>query len=378
MGVRIDDEFTGAFDGAFDDEFTNGQDTADTFALDVEREAHRIRVRDAAQRKIRKERERNPGNLAPVQLTDFLAIPDEVIQYRIDSLWPIGGRVVLAAQFKAGKTTLTNNAVRCLADGEPFLDRFDTMPARVILLDFEMDSRKVRQWLRDQQIRNTGNVSVIPLRGRVSGFDILDPPTRSEWAARIRGHDVAIFDCLRPILDSLGLDENRDAGRLLTALDELLNEAGVPEALLVHHMGHSGERSRGDSRIIDWPDATWKLVRDKPDDEGSPRYFSAYGRDVYRAESHVDYDSTTRRLSLRAGNRQDAANDRLLPALLDILRVHPEGLSGRALDDAMVEIGHGRNESRNARQHAIKRLMVTIGRGERRAVIHKLNPNWPG
>ena len=149
---------------------------------------------------------------------DFLAIPDEIIQYRIDSLWPSGGRVVLAAQFKAGKTTLTSNAVRSLADADPFLDRFTTMPAQVVLLDFEMDPSKVRQWLRDQQIRNRDSVSVIPLRGKVSSFDILDPQTRAEWAARIRGNDVAIFDCLRPILDSLGLDENSDAGRLLTAL----------------------------------------------------------------------------------------------------------------------------------------------------------------
>ena len=79
-------------------------------------------------------------------------------------------------------------------------------------------------------------------RGRVSTFDILDPDTRSQWAARMRGSNGVIFDCLRPILDALGLDENRYAGRLLMAIDELLNEAGVPEALIVHHMGHSGER----------------------------------------------------------------------------------------------------------------------------------------
>jgi hypothetical protein len=244
-----------------EDEFEQESDDANTdsdyaavFAIDVEREAHRIRVRQAAQLKIRREQQRDLGDIDPVRLVDFLAIPDEIIRYRIDSLWPSGGRVVLAAQFKAGKTTLTSNAVRSLADADPFLNRFTTMPAQVVLLDFEMDPSKVRQWLRDQQIRNSGNVSVIPLRGKASSFDILDPQTRSEWAGRIRGNDVAIFDCLRPILDSLGLDENRDAGRLLTALDELLNEAEVPEALLVHHMGHNGERSRGDSRMIDWPD----------------------------------------------------------------------------------------------------------------------------
>jgi hypothetical protein len=347
-------------------------DPAAQFAFDVEREAHKIRVRDAAQRKIRKEQQRDLGNLEPITLADFLAIPDEPIDYRIDYLWPSGGRIVLAAQWKVGKTTLTGNVIRALADGALFLDRFRTQPTEVTLLDFEMDPRKIRQWLRDQQVKYTSHVHVIALRGKVSSFDILDPEIRSQWAARIRGSDVVIFDCLRPILDALGLDENRDAGRLLMAIDELLSEAGVPEALIVHHMGHSGERSRGDSRIIDWPDATWKLVRENPDLENSPRYFSAYGRDVYQAESLLEYNSETRRLALIGGNRKDASNTRLLEPLLEILRGSDEGMSGRQLDDAMVDAGHGRNAARDARKYAVKNGHVVTTPGRARAVIHTL------
>jgi hypothetical protein len=242
----------------------------------------------------------------------------------------------------------------------------------VTLLDFEMDPRKIRQWLRDQRIKYTSHVHVIALRGRVSSFDILDAQVRSQWAARLRGSDVAVFDCLRPILDALGLDENRDAGRLLMAIDELLSEAGVPEALIVHHMGHSGERSRGDSRIIDWPDATWKLVRENAELDNSARYFSAYGRDVYQAESRLEYDSATRRLALRSGTRKDASNTRLLEPLQEILRGSEDCMSGRQLDDAMVDAGHGRNASRDARQYAVKNGHVITEPGKARAVIHKL------
>jgi hypothetical protein len=347
-------------------------DHAAIFAEEVEREARRIRVRDAAQRKIRREQQRDLGNLEPIALDDFLAIPDEPVEYRIDGVWPSGGRIVLAAQWKVGKTTLTGNVIRALADGALFLDRFRTQPAEVTLLDFEMDPRKIRQWLRDQQVKYASHVHVIALRGKVSSFDILDPVIRSQWAARIRGSDVAIFDCLRPILDALGLDENREAGRLLMAIDELLNEAEVPEALIVHHMGHTGERSRGDSRIIDWPDATWKVVRENPDLENSPRYFSAYGRDVYQAESLLEYNSETRRLALVGGNRRDASNTRLLPPLLEILRGDEDGMSGRQLDDAMVAAGHGRNASRDARQYAVLHGHVVTIPGKARAVIHKL------
>lgn len=373
QGAKAAEDFSSDGDNGSEAEL----DAAATWALDVEKEARKIRVRKAAQRKIKREQQRDLGDLEPIPLADFLAIPDDIIRYRMDSLWPIGGRIILSAQFKAGKTTLSGNVTHSLADGDPFLGRFDTVPARVVLLDFEMDERTVRQWLRDQQIRNTGNASVRPLRGKASSFDILDAQIRSEWAARIRGHDVVILDCLRPILDALGLSEDKDAGRFLVALDELLNEAGVSEALVIHHMGHTGERGRGDSRILDWPDANWKLVREDPENENSPRYFSAYGRGVFRAESLLGYAPDARRLTLLTGNRKDAANERLMPPLLDLLRAKPEGLSGRQLDEAMGEAGHGRNAARNARTYAVKRLYVTTGRGEKNAIIHKINPDLP-
>jgi hypothetical protein len=63
------------------------------------------------------------------------------------------------------------------------------------------------------------------------------------------------------------------------AIDELLLEAGIDEALVVHHMGHSGERARGDSRLRDWPDVEWRLMR-QDDDPASPRFLTAYGRDI--------------------------------------------------------------------------------------------------
>lgn len=95
---------------------------------------------------------------------------------------------------------------------------------------------------------------------------------------------MLIFDCLRPALDALPLSEDKEAGRFLEFLDELAAEACIGELLTIHHMGHVGERSRGDSRILDWPDAVWKLVKDAEDDSTGPasvlRYLSAYGRDV--------------------------------------------------------------------------------------------------
>jgi RecA-family ATPase len=313
----------------------------DSFATDVERETHRLRVRDAAQRKIRKENDRDYGNLNPTPLADFLAVEDDPVAYRINSLWPRGARIVLAAQAKAGKTTLVGNVMRSILDGDPFLGKYQTEPIQggAILLDFEMDDRTIRKWLRDQQISNTATSAVEALRGKASTFDILDPQIRSEWAKRLSGYDAVIADCLRPILDALGLDMNRDAGRFLTAFDELLNEAGVTEALMLHHMGHTGERSAGDSRIISWPDATWKMFRENPEVEDSPRYLSAYGRDVYSPEDELHYNPQHRRLTLTGdGSRKQAKEMKLQAAVMKVVKAtHP--INGTQVEAALREDG---------------------------------------
>ncbi|WP_205474459.1 AAA family ATPase [Nocardioides sp. SYSU D00038] len=247
-----------------------------------------------------------------VSLTAFLEEPDEDVRYRVDGLWPVDGRIVLAAQNKSGKTTLTGNLIRSLADGDDFVGRFAVEPvARVVLLDNEMSPSQIRRWLRDQGIRNTDAVEVVTLRGRLSSFNILDPEVRKQWAERIGPADVAIFDCLRPALDALGLSEDKDAGRFLEALDEFVTACAIPELLVVHHMGHSNERSRGDSRLEDWPDAKWKIVKENADDPNSPRYFQAFGRDVDQSEVRLHFNEENRHLTVDGGSRKQATVSRI-------------------------------------------------------------------
>lgn len=284
---------------------------ASTMRESVERAFEYSRQRRQRQvRRMLDEEEKQEQRLeAPgsVRLTDLLAEPDEDVEYRVDGLWPRHGRIVLAAQNKSGKTTLIGNLIRSLVDGDPFLDRYDVdQVGRVVLIDNESSRAMIRRWLGDQGIINTEWVEVFPLRGHLSSFDLLDEAVRAEWAERIGPADVLVFDCLRPALDSLGLSEDKDAGRFLVALDELCAAAGIKELAVVHHMGHSNERSRGDSRIEDWPDAKWKLVKEDPDDPRSARYFSAFGRDVDQPEVQLAYSDFDRRLTVAGGTRREA------------------------------------------------------------------------
>lgn len=326
----------------------------------VDYEKHLMRVRQQARDELAEEA---AGELVlpPLRpLGAFLAEPDTDPSWRVDGLWPTGGRVVFSAQKKAGKTTTVANVLRSVVDCEPLFGQFEPIRAeRVILLDNELDERMLRRWLRDQGIVNVGAVELIPLRGRLSTFNILDKATRSRWAQHLGEADIVVFDCLRPAMDALGLDENRDAGRFLEAFDELTTEAGISETLIVHHMGHAGERARGDSRILDWPDAVWSLVMEDAEDPTSSRYFRAYGRDVAQPEVLLGFDSETRRLAVAGGSRTDAKADNAIEDIIDLLIKSDSPLSGRGIETAL-----GGVHSQKAIRDGIKRG-VALGKIER-------------
>lgn len=257
-------------------------------------------------------------------LTEFLDTPDEPEDFRVRGLLPMGGRVILSAQYKAGKSSMVGNLARSLADGTPFLDAYAVDAVKkTTIIDNELSTRQLRRWYRDQNITHTDAVDIIPLRGAAATFDILDPVIRQQWAKRLAGTDFLILDCLRPVMDALGLSEDKDAGKFLAAFDALLEECGAGEAVIVHHMGHAGNRSRGDSRLLDWPDATWTLKREDPEDPKSPRFFEALGRDVNVDESLLDWNDETRELKIIGGSRREVRTTGIQDKILDHLRTYP-------------------------------------------------------
>jgi hypothetical protein len=297
-----------------------------------------------------------------IRLDEFLATPDSEVQYRVEGLWPSGGRFIAAAAWKAGKTTLLGNLIRSLVDGDPFLERFTVHPVdRIVLLDDELDENKLRRWLREQGIRNPARVHLATLRGRVAEFDIIDPKGRARWAEHIGPADVLLLDCLRPVLDALRLAESNEVGQFLVAFDALLKEAGIDEAGIVHHMGHAGERSRGDSRLRDWPDAEWRLVREKGTDQdeidpAAPRYFSAYGRDVDQPEQRLGYDPVTRHLCINGGSRKDAAVQEKVKEVVAFVKDNP-GCNGKELEEG---VPGNATVIRKARDLAVHLGLITV------------------
>ncbi|TWS20637.1 AAA family ATPase [Tsukamurella asaccharolytica] len=336
-------------------------------------------ARDEADRRY-EESNRAQVELPPRRRLDaFTAEPDPLTAWRISGLQPAGARALLAAQYKAGKTTLVGNVIRSLADGDPFLGRYEVVrPDRVALLDDELDENMLRIWLREQGIENGQQVDVYSLRGRLGSFNILDDATRARWAEHLAGVEYVVLDCLRPVLDALGLSEDKDAGRFLVAFDALLYEAGAKEALVVHHMGHQGERTRGDSRLLDWPDVGWKILRAEPDNPASARFFSAYGRGVDIPEGRMIFDEGSRRLSYSGGSRRDEKAEAALSAIVEVLAERAvaaapaAALSGREIKAALADSEHSKHAIDAALKLRSARELLATEDGPRGAKLHRI------
>lgn len=342
----------------------------------VQQKLQMLRINREAQRRLEEELH-PPAELPPVKSLDaLLAEPDQPSQYRIKDLAPLDGRVLFSAQYKAGKTTLVSNLLRSLADNTPFLGYFDisTPASRIALVDDELSENMLRSWLREQEIGNTAAVvDTVSLRGKLTTFNPMDDRNRAQWAARWRdlGVEYLVLDCLRPVLDAHGLDENRDAGTFLVAFDALMEEAGVRDSLTLHHMGHANERSRGDSRLQDWPDAIWRVMRETEEPD-SDRYFSAFGRDVNVPEGRLTFEPATRRLTYTGGNRTDARIDK---ARLDVIELLVGAAAkgakpnGTAIENQLVP-PHTQKSLRQAVGALVRAGLVAVDDGPRNSKLH--------
>lgn len=316
----------------------------DPWRVLVEAEARTQRLRREARRLVDHEDAlrtfRPPPYLAT--LADELALPDEPVTYAVAELIPTGANVLLTAQYKTGKTTLVNNLARSLADGLPFLGRYDVadLDGRVVLFNYEVDGRQYRRWLRDVGIEHTDRVAVLNLRGYRLPLVV---PHIEDWVVEyLKRAEAAVWvvdPFARAAVGSIESEnDNTEVGAFLDTLDVIKDRAGVSELILPTHTGRADheagdERARGATRLDDWADVRWLLTKDK----AGTRFFRATGRDVEVDESSLAYDTETRTLSVTGGSRVDIARERMQRAVLTIVTNRP-GVNSRDLRDGVRQI----------------------------------------
>jgi hypothetical protein len=271
------------------------------FYKSVREEAHNIRVRRDARRLVDNESwiEPDPGS----SLQEAREDPPTPVRHVVDGFLP-EGISVMAAQFKAGKTTLGIDLAACLASHSNFLRYFevDDIGGNVGYWNLEVDEPQMFEW-QDRRVKKGANrIFTSHLRGKRMDF-IQD--NIAEWTVKW----LVERDIEQWTIDPLGrmLDEENDPAefnRWFRQLEMIVAEARVRATLILHHAGHPvmGQtdgmpRARGASSILGNSDANIGYrhsgdIGEIPPD--SRRYISAFGRGISLwPELTLDYEYNT-------------------------------------------------------------------------------------
>lgn len=265
--------------------------------------------------------------------------PDEDLPlWAVDQVQRRGQNGLLVSGYKIGKTTRVYDLARCLVDGEPWLDRYDTsVDGHVGIWNGEMSPSDDAVYWAPLGVRNADRIHVWHLRGY--RLDLLNDYTAEvavDWLLD-NGVGYAIIDPWASLIAWAGLrsNDNDDAALLLTRLDQIKREAGVSELLVSAHTGRAAqepgaEHVRGATRLDDWADVRWLLTKDADD----VRYFRAHGRGVELPECALAFDELTGRSTLGTGDRTAVAQDRQVAEVVAIVTEH-DGINSTGIQGQM-------------------------------------------
>jgi hypothetical protein len=327
-----------------DDQVQPEPDYDTNFAEEVEREARKIKVREAAKRKIRTEQN---GPLPPFDagtLRDMLARPQPP-QARVDGLIPWEASTLIPAQRKTGKTTLLLNLSRSLLTGEAFLGTFEVQPVDglVALLNYEVSGDTIARWA-DEAGLDHDRFFLVNLRGRRNPLADHEDRDRLAQLLRQRGTESLLVDPFGRAYTGQNQNDPGEVGSFLIALDRFARgEVGARDLILTTHAGWNQERTRGSSALEDWADSIITMTRDDSEDGDGERYLRAIGRDVDLEEDQLNYDPGTRTLTLAGSGSRKAAkdtrrHDKLDKAVLDLITAEP-GLNTTEIADKVRAAG---------------------------------------
>mgnify|MGYP002713409454 FL=1 len=197
---------------------------------------------------------------------------DTEVRWVVHGLLAEGGRAMIVAPPKAGKTSTITDLAWALASGEAFLRQSTHLPSdrTVHVIDLEMTAAQSMEWHRKRAAGAPREVAdrvlVSALRGHISDADFTDAEVRAVWIEALRQQKcgILIIDCLAPLIAAAGLDENSasEVQKLLAGIDEVAYEAGLLGVITAHHAG-KGAGTRGSSALDGSGDSIWRLSRQR-------------------------------------------------------------------------------------------------------------------
>ena len=288
---------------------------ADPLKSDADTREHRVtqmaveaEMRMEAQEIARRNRATRDMRI-PVTRTmiDALEAPLPDPPLLVDGLVIGEGITLLSAQNKTGKSTVGVNLVRAVLHGEDLFDAFPTHfpdDAGVGVWNAEVSAATYERWLCEHRIDDEPAKRLAMLH--MSGYSVdLQLPMWAEYATTwLRTHDVKLW-VLDPLSKIFRGDENSatEVNGWWMAVREIMVNADVPAAFVIHHAGHTDDdrraRARGSSAIEGDPEVVLSYRHGgKPGNfpPNNKRYLSGVGRIDGIPAATLDYDPTTRRL----------------------------------------------------------------------------------
>lgn len=302
----------------------------------VARAVELIRVREDARRAYAAE----TASVEPFDaglLAEVLARAPEPLA-RIEGLMPWQAALLLIAEKKAGKTTLSLGAARSFITGEDLLGTFKVRPiapdARVGFLNHEVSAATFARWADEAGIPRD-RFYIVNLRGRRNPFKSDADLDRLGKLLREQRVESLFVDPFGKAFDGESQDDNSQVGRWLDRLDTWARgTVGALDIVLTAHAGHQGEHVRGASVLEGWADVNAYLTRDGAGARAT-RYLRAEGRDVDVPKSALSFDAATRRLALAAGSATRSIESDALDTILRFLTDAATPVSGRGIHDAL-------------------------------------------
>lgn len=313
---------------------------------------------------------------------EVLALPEPQISWTVEQLAEHGHNVLLAAQFKAGKTTLLLNLVRAMVDDVPFLGRFNCqLEGRACYLNCELTEADAQRWIKDLQFANPERALLVGLRGQPNPLASVQG---QRWLVDfLKRHNVStlIVDTFRASYFGDSHNDNAQVARYTALLDSVKAEANVSMLVLSHHFGRKEhepgqEHGQGAVELDNWADMRWLLTLG-----GDSRFLAATGRTDGIPESRLNFDRATRRLVLDESSfglgREHARKHSAEEAILNVVRANP-GVTARELRTK----ARGKGVSTEACDQALKALVagrtIVTHPGPNNSKQHYLLEDAPG
>jgi len=205
---------------------------------------------------------------APQTLNEFLNKPiplaDPVITKDGNLLLDSGGRLLVHAFSKRGKTQFTLQLALGLALGEPTLGFEFTRPRKVLYLNGELSERQLRK--RIQFLLNRGFSSTNDFLIEKINPDFILQKTES-FIDKLRILEIQIL-VIDPLYKLNNGDESlQDLKIITTILDSIRDETGI-SIVTVHHQAKQSmnsnsrpaqQQARGSSHLTDWFDCVFSF-----------------------------------------------------------------------------------------------------------------------